>query len=137
MIRQAATERFATRARLSGLLAALIALAGQIALGAVVLRAPARPSPIATLDAASLLCGASADTNKAPAHHRPDQHPAGLAFSAIAQALAQSGSLLGPASLSFPMPAAQAPSLLRPSPPTAAPSLLRLAAQPRAPPSLA
>ncbi len=133
MIRPATTGRFATRAHLSGLLAAIIALAGQIALGAVILRAPAQPSPIATLDAASVLCGPSAGTNKAPRQH----HPIGLALSALAQALAQSGSLLGPANLSFPMPAAQAPSLLRPPPPAAAPPLSRLAAQPRAPPFLA
>ncbi|HWA80390.1 MAG TPA: hypothetical protein VG848_08785 [Acetobacteraceae bacterium] len=122
-----------TRTRLSGLLAAIIALAGQIALGAVILRAPAAPSPIATLDAASVLCGPLAGTNEAPRHH----HPIGLALSALAQALAQSSSLLGPANLSFPMPAVQAPSLLPPPPPAAAPSLVRLSAQPRAPPSLA
>ncbi|HUC16821.1 MAG TPA: hypothetical protein VMA37_03930 [Acetobacteraceae bacterium] len=129
MIRRPATRRFTTRTRFSGLLAALIALAGQIALGAVILRAPTQPSPIATLDAASLLCGPSSGPHKAPTHH-----PASLALAALTQALAQSTGLLGSASVALCVPAGQAPSLLRPPSLDAPPSLSRLAAQPRAPP---
>jgi hypothetical protein len=129
------TERFAAGGRRIALLAAMIALAGQIALGSVVLRASGGPTEAARLDAVALLChagGAAAMHGKSLPHH-----PSGVQLSALAQALAQAAGLLGPASVRLCAP--QVPALFIPQPwsARAPPASVRLAAQPRGPPSLA
>jgi hypothetical protein len=118
------------RVRLFGLLAAAIALAGQIALGAVILRTPAGPSEAATLASVSLFCHAGSASQRVP-HHLPTAQ-----LSALAQALAQAASLLGPAKPCLPAPSAPVLFVLRPLSPRAPPAAVRLAAQPRGPPPL-
>ncbi len=119
------------RTRLFGLLAAAVALAGQIALGAVILRTPAGPSETATLASVSLFCHAGGTTQPVP-HRAP-----AVRLSALAQALAQAASLLGPTKPCLPAPSAPALFVLRPLSPRAPPAAVRLAAQPRGPPPLA
>lgn len=128
------TKRFAARGRVLGLLVAAVALAGQIALGAVVLGAPAQKPATAQLAAVALLCHPGG--NSAGAAKRLPHPPANPAFAAVALAAAQAANLLGPASLCLRAPPARAPAIPEPPRPAAAPPALRLAAQPRAPPSL-
>ncbi len=122
-------------ARFFGLIAAAIALAGQIALGAVVLRAPAPQSELARLDAVALLCHVGGppggESKTLP------RHPSGVQLSALAQAVAQAAGLLGPASVWLRAPVVPARFILRPLSPRAPPAGVRLAAQPRGPPTLA
>jgi hypothetical protein len=131
----AAAGRFAGGGGWFGLIAAVIALAGQIALGAVVLRSPAGASDAARLDAVAVLChvgGTTSGESKTLPHH-----PSGVPVSALAQAVAQAAGLLGPASASLRAPIIPARFILRPLSPRAPPAGARLAAQPRGPPTLA
>jgi hypothetical protein len=119
-----------SRARLLGLLAAAIALAGQIALGAVILRTPSIQSEAATLASVSLFCHAG---NSRPVpHHAPASR-----LSALAQAVAGAASLLGPARPCLPAPTVPTLLALHAAAPRAPPQTVRLAAQPRGPPALA
>jgi hypothetical protein len=118
------------RIRISGLLVAAVALAGQIALGAVILRAPSAQAEAASLASVSFFCHAGGASTKLP-HHPPTWH-----ISALAQAVAGAASLLGPASPCIPAPVAPALSIPRPQAPRAPPSVVRLAHEPRGPPVL-
>jgi hypothetical protein len=114
------------------LLAAILALAGQIAFGAVLADAGEISGQSATFAAATFICGPETGSgHQVPAHHHA---PAGT-LNPLLLALAQSGTLLAPVD---PMVAAPAAPALRqaPRPPARAPpSTVLAAAYPRGPPA--
>jgi hypothetical protein len=126
------TRRF--EARRLGLLAALLALAGQVAFGAVVPRDDTLRAAFAELAAASFICHTDAADQKSPApHHRaPDG-----ALCLFCQAVAQAGILLAPVPLPFRLPTLQPVHDALPPPSRAPPSRALVAAYPRGPPPLA
>ncbi len=129
-------HRFRRPSRPCGLLAVLVALVGQLALGAVVLPDESPRSQLAALDAASIFCQAGSDTggnDKPPIPH----HAADYALCPLSVSLAQSMAIPVPdvllpvpsqslAMRSGALPQARAP-----------PSRIVIAAYPRGPPSLA
>ncbi len=130
----AIADRFAARGRFFGLIAAVVALAAQIALGAVIVRAPSPQSELASLDAVAVICHTGGVAAGAAAGKALPHRPPGVRLSAIAQAVLQAAGLIGPASFFVPAPSLWARAAARPFSPRAPPSLARLAAQARAPP---
>lgn len=113
----------------SGLIAALLALATQIAWGAVV-----PPLALATVDL-SVICHSNGTKGEHPPapRHRPTDH----ALCVVCQGLAMPApTLSGVPPLPAPRPLLVADGVVLP-PPTAPPSAAPLAAKPRGPPSLA
>jgi hypothetical protein len=111
-----------------GLIAALLALAGQLALGASV------PSPALELSGFGVICHAGGDTGgpPPPSHQAPD-----CALCPVCATLAVQAPLLAaPPMLPAPRAVRVARRTILP-PPTAPPVVALLAAQPRGPPVLA
>ena len=111
-----------------GLIAALLALAGQIAFAATV------PQPVLARIAFGTLCQTDAH-GKAPTHPRRQVPP--RAVSPLCIALAMPAMPLAAAPPLPPRPAPVTVALTLPPPATAPPSLVSLAAPPRGPPALA
>ena len=119
-----------------GLLAAVLALVSQLALGAVVLPDDAPAGQLAELDAVSVLCtGAAPDQNTPTPHQR---HAADLTLCPLSIALAAPCCLPEPAApaLPPPPPAIAARSFERPPGRGPPPATARVG-EPRAPPVLA
>jgi len=125
-------RRLALASRLTGLMAALIALATQLALGAML---PVGASASRALDAlatVAVICHpqhAPVPGGKPKPAPQPDR-----ALCPLMQAIAQSGAVLRPSAIALPPPAEMA---WRPAPPapSAPPHIARLAAAyPRGPP---
>jgi hypothetical protein len=122
--------------RPAGLLLAILALVGQLALGAMVMPADAAAvaQSVAELDAASILCVGTPPPVHAPPHRH---HAIDCALCPLCAAMATHGVILSAApSLPAP-PAAIAARAALPPPARAPPAQPRRAALPRGPPILA
>jgi hypothetical protein len=132
MANAATTRRFAGRARFLGLLAAVLALGGEIALGAVVIAPPTVPTAFSTVSATAIICHAGSPSDGPAKPLRRQSPDPGLL--AVMQAVAQSATLLGAPAIFLAAPAVTALPLRRPPVAHAPPDLVRLAAEPRGPP---
>lgn len=129
------SRRFEIRARLVGLTAAVVALAGQIAIGAVVPQVAATPSQLAALAAVSFIChahgNAGDDQKPMPGHHAPE-----LTLFPLSEDLTQFGALLSPPLVFLAPPGAQAVRVSFVPPARAPPSCFFGSAYARGPPFL-
>ena len=129
-------RRFRHPSRVCGLLAVLVALVSQLALGAVVLPDESPQSQLATLDAASIFCQTGSNTggsDRPPIPH----HAADYALCPLSVSLAQPVAVLVPDVL---LPAPSQSLAMRPGAlpqARAPPSRVVAAAYPRGPPGLA
>lgn len=117
---------------LAGLLAATLALVGQLALGTVIPLDEAPRAQLAALDAASMLCHPGGN-GQAPLHHPGIGH----ALCPLFLASAIPGAWAAPAPILPAPPPALALRRATPPPARAPPSPVLIAAYPRGPPSLA
>ncbi len=118
-----------------GLLAAVLALVSQLALGAVVLPDDAPAGQLAELDAVSVLCTGAAPDGNSPAPHR--HHAADLTLCPLGISLAAPCCLPEPAPALPPPPQAVAARAFERPPGRGPPPATARVGEPRAPPVLA
>jgi len=120
--------------RLLGVLIAAIALAGQIALGALVPQGTTPETQLAELATTSFICHSEDKPDSRdgkPHHHAPD-----CALCPLCQAIAQSGALIHPSAISLLVPLIAPVSNAVPPPSRATPLFGLATVYPRGPPPL-
>jgi hypothetical protein len=128
-------QRFRRKMRLFGLLAAIVALAGQVALGGVVPPVSAQQAQLAALSAASIICHASNNSGNDNGKTLP-QPVSDWVLCPLDHALAQVGMLLSPSPVILATPVMPALRIALMPPARAPPSHIFSTVYPRGPPTL-